>query len=357
MTDKRLEPGFTPEDDDFVEVSPRITGRFGSVNIDEQVSEDFQARLAQATEADFVEEPAQPPLGDEAYPGAPRLKKRRASRTKGMLERFMRWADPLNYPVEPESLEDPANWPKKLHMGFMTEVKRKDLLRYIGEWVIDNAESKTACFYQIVPWSGGFAYEIQEGGGGFGVLRSALEALDTQGEVTLPANDRNVQLVRKPVGFSTYMPNELEEQVISPNLYFSDPLKPVYSRHHGLMVSGVVASLFGVVAFLSAWFAVYQVYDKHKVPVYSQAAHQLPWQQLAKVESVLQKPDAYLHKLSYQNGAWKLEEIKVAQEQNPAAVPPISASQAPSNVDAATQGIERAKILNELEKTISESKQ
>jgi hypothetical protein len=184
-----------------------------------------------------------------------------------------------------------------------------------------------------------------------------LEALDTQGEVTLPANDRNVQLVRKPVGFSTYMPNELEEQVISPNLYFSDPLKPVYSRHHGLMVSGVVASLFGVVAFLSAWFAVYQVYDKHKVPVYSQAAHQLPWQQLAKVESVLQKPDAYLHKLSYQNGAWKLEEIKVAQEQNPAAVPPISASQAPSNVDAATQGIERAKILNELEKTISESKQ
>lgn len=356
MTDTRLEPGFTPEQDDIVEVSPRITGRFGSLNIDQKVSEDFEARLEQATDDDFAEE-AQPILVDEAHPPEKSIKKRRAGGAKGMFERLMLWAEPLNYPLEPESPEDPANWPKKLHMGFMSEVKRKDLLRYIGEWVIDNAEAKTACFYQIIPWSGGFAYEIQEGGGGFGVLRSALKALESNVEVTLPANDRNVQLVRKPVGFSTYMPNELEDQVISPNLNFSDPLKPVYSRHHGLMVSGVLASLFGVAAFLSAWFAVYQVYDKDKVPVYSKSALQLPWQQLEKVESVLQKPDVYLNNLSFKNGTWQLDEVRVVQKQKPNAAQQIPGDQPPPIADAATQHIERARILNELEKTISESKQ
>ena len=355
MIEKRLEPGFPLGEDELIEVSPRISGRFGGLNIDQGISEDFQTRLAQATEADFTEELPQSASRQEGFPAATNLKGRHMGRTRGMMERFMRWADPLNHPVEPESPEDPANWPKKLHMGFMSEVKRKDLLRYIGEWVIDNAESKTACFYQIVPWSGGFAYEVQEGGAGFGVLRSALEALDTQGEVTLPANDRNVQLVRKAVGFATYMPNELEEQVISPNLFFTDPLKPVYSRHHGLMVSGVLASLFGVVAFLSAWFVVYQIYGKDKVPVYSQSSHELPWQQLGKVESVLQKPEAYLHKLTYQNGAWRVEEKKVVQEQ-PTAAPAPPINQPATSVDAASQRIERANILNELEKTISESK-
>jgi hypothetical protein len=356
MTDGRKDPVLDDRDDDPVEMGSRVSGKFGNFQVDQGINTEVEARLSEATDSDYVEDGIA--STNDPLPEGVATKQ---GHFKRLAERFMRWADPLNHPAQPYTSEEPENWPKKLHVGYMSEVKKKDLLRYIGEWVIDNAESKTACFYQIVPWSGGYAYEIQEGGAGLGVLRSALEALIEQGEITLPASDRNVQIVRKAVGFTTYMPSELEEQAISPNLYFKDELKPVYSRHHGLMMAGVIAALFGVFAFLSAWFVVYSVYDKSQVPVYSKSGYQLPFQQMSKVDEVLGKPGVYLNKLSYQNGAWKLEETRVVQdvtqrEPMPQAIPMSTDSTSLIPGSPAARSDENKKILSELEKTISESK-
>lgn len=371
MSDTRRE-GYAPEDQDPIETAARVTGRYGNIQVDQDILRDIDAELARATPHDFKEDPEglghydfmDNPRNAEGYlvpssqDGA-RKKKRRGR----LMERFMSWADPLNYSSDSESARDPQNWPKKLSIGYMTEVKKKDLVRYIGEWVVDNAESKSACFYQIIPWDGGFAYEIQEGGAGFGVLRSALSAMNELGEATLPANDRNVQLVRKSVGFSTYMPNELEDQVITPNLQFKDALKPVYSRHHGLMVAGIISVFLGVFAFLAAWFAVYSVYDKNKVPVYPKPGYQLPSHQLQKVEAVLAKPGAYLNKLVYQNGAWRVEEKAIPitpPTPTPGQPQAITMSPEQMKVTTANPGMhdEASKqLLKDLDKAIAESQQ
>lgn len=358
-------------DDEPIEVARHVTGRFGSVKPDAALEAQIQTSLDSATERDFPDDTTPDSLAGlageinaeepQSAPGGSKL--------AHAMARMVQWVDPLNHAddASADARSNKANWPKKLYLGYMTQVKKKDLLRYIGEWVNDNADSKAGCFYQIVPWNGGYAFEIQEGGAGHGVLKTALAVLARDGEVTLPAVDRFVQIALKPLGFTTYLLNEFEEQQVSEGLIFKDPLSPVYTRNHALMLSGVIAVLLGVLVFLGSWVVVYSVYNKDKVPVFSKATYQLPWQNLDKIDAILAKPDTYLSKLTFSGGNWKLEEMKVEPVPAPAEPQPIQPApmnnpmlnQAPLNGQQAVvpgAAEENKKMLNELEKTIGESK-
>lgn len=358
-------------DDEPVERARHVSGKFGSVKPDAALEAQIQASLDSATEQDFP---------DDTMPDhlAGLIKERNTedqliapsgSKLANAMARMVQWVDPLNHADDAvaDARSNKASWPKKLYLGYMTQVKKKDLLRYIGEWVNDNADTKAGCFYQIVPWNGGFAFEIQEGGAGHGVLKTALEVLAREGEVTLPAVDRFVQIALKPVGFTTYLLNEFEDQQVSEGLIFKDPLSPVYTRNHGLMLSGVIAALLGILVFLGSWVVVYSVYNKDKVPVFSKSTYQLPWQNLDKIDAILTKPNTYLSKLTFSGGNWKLEEMRVepvilpAQPQTtqPAPMDEPLATQVPLNGQPAVvpgAAEENTKMLNELEKTIAESK-
>jgi len=358
-------------DDEPVERARHVSGKFGSVKPDSALEAQIQASLDSATEQDFPDDTTPDHLAGliqerntEDQVIAPS-----GSKLANAMARMVQWVDPLNHADDAvaDARSNKASWPKKLYLGYMTQVKKKDLLRYIGEWVNDNADTKAGCFYQIVPWNGGFAFEIQEGGAGHGVLKTALEVLAREGEVTLPAVDRFVQIALKPVGFTTYLLNEFEDQQVSEGLIFKDPLSPVYTRNHGLMLSGVIAALLGILVFLGSWVVVYSVYNKDKVPVFSKSTYQLPWQNLDKIDAILTKPNTYLSKLTFSGGNWKLEEMRVepailpAQPQTtqPAPMDEPLATQVPLNGQPAVvpgAAEENTKMLNELEKTIAESK-
>jgi hypothetical protein len=361
--------GFT--EDEPVERARHVSGKFGSVKPDRALEAQIQASLDSATEQDFPDDTTPDHLAGliNERNTDDQMIAPSGSKLANAMARMVQWVDPLNHADDAvaDARSNKASWPKKLYLGYMTQVKKKDLLRYIGEWVNDNADTKAGCFYQIVPWNGGFAFEIQEGGAGHGVLKTALEVLAREGEVTLPAVDRFVQIALKPVGFTTYLLNEFEEQQVSEGLIFKDPLSPVYTRNHGLMLSGVIAALLGILVFLGSWVVVYSVYNKDKVPVFSKATYQLPWQNIDKIDAILTKPNTYLSKLTFGGGNWKLEEMRVepatlpAQPQTTQPVPmdePL-ATQVPLNGQPAVvagTAEENTKMLNELEKTIAESK-
>lgn len=259
--------------------------------------------------------------------------------------RIGRFSDPINHDHFEDDGEAVAHWPKQIHIGFMTQVKKKDLMFHISEWVSDNASSKSSCFYQLLPFSGGYAYEIQEGGSGRGALKSALELVAKYGEVVVPSSERHLQLSLKQPGFSAYLLDESDQRGPSPELTFTDPLRPVFSRHHGLMVTGFVSAFFGLASLGAAWFLVYTVYDRDKVPVYEKARYELPSDQMRKVNDVMNQPQAYLERLTYTGGRWSLDIKQVAA--------PTEAQAAPLKNYTNEKG---AEALSAIKQTIGEPK-
>ena len=290
------------------EVAPGLMKKFSQLG---QQPEAIHEQDALPESEQVVQDPAFEAESGDHISAYPELADHMSTQRKqGMFSRLrsklLQLNDPLNHAGAEGEIDEAANWPRQIQIGFMTEVKKKDLLRYIGEWVSDNATSKSACFYQILPYNGGLAYEIQEGGSGSGVLKSAIETLSRHSEVIIPSSERYLQLSIKPSGFSSYLLDEFETKLPSPELVFKDQLKPVFSRHHGLMVAGLLSALLGVATICSAWFMVYGVYNKEKVPVYANAHYELPSQQLRKVSDVLNQPNSYLDRLEFKGDKWNL---------------------------------------------------
>jgi len=290
------------------EVAPGLMKKFSNLGQQPEAVPEQDALLASDRDVQDRAFEAAPEDNISAY--SEPADHRSIPRKQGVFSRLgaklLQLNDPLNHAGAEGEVAEAANWPRQIQVGFMTEVKKKDLLRYIGEWVFDNATSKSACFYQILPYNGGLAYEIQEGGSGSGVLKSAIETLSRHSEVIIPSSERYLQLSIKPTGFSSYLLDEFETKLPSPELVFRDQLKPVFSRHHGLMVAGLLSALLGVATICSAWFMVYGIYNKGKVPVYANAHYELPSEQLRKVSDVLNQPNSYLDRLEFKGDKWNL---------------------------------------------------
>ncbi|MBD8089319.1 hypothetical protein IFT48_04930 [Pseudomonas fluorescens] len=348
LQEQNPEPQTGVEEGSRAEVAPGLVKRFSQLGNQQAGLHGDEGIMTSADEPIMPDEPlvAYPedaglvydPLVDESQP----VKKSLFSRIRDKLSGI---ADPLNLSGIDGETSEVANWPRQIHIGYMTQVKKKDLLRYIGEWVSDNGTSKSACFYQIQSYNGGLAYEIQEGGSGSGALRSAIETLSRHSEVIIPSSERYLQLSIRPQGFSSYLLDEYETKVPSPEIVFKDPLKPVFSRHHGLMIAGLLSALLGVAIISASWFMVYAVYNKDKVPVYAKVRYELPSDQLRKVNDVLNQPASYLDRLEFKADKWNL--IIKKSETTIAPVIPSAPSPMPAP-DAA---------LNDIQKTLKEAGQ
>lgn len=310
-------------DEEYTESCPVLSERFaGMKEAQQHRTEDLNPDLsvtAGLSAADREEAAEQDGFDDPIG----RIHYKKPGLISRLAERLTRLTDPLNHEPDNDGAEV-ANWPKQIHIGFMAQVKKRDLLFHIGEWVTDNASSKASCFYQITPYSGGFAYEIQEGGSGQGVLKSALETLGRHSEVIIPSSERYLQLSIKQPGFSSYLLDEDDSRLPSPELTFKDQLKPVFSRHHGLMTAGILSALLGLAAIGSSWFMVYAIYNKDKVPVYAKTRYELPSEQLRKVNDILNQGNSYLQRLEFKADRWNL--VVKQTDPDPASEPDRSAA-------------------------------
>lgn len=295
---------------------------------------------------------------------------RRAKRPsfRSMVKGFF---DPKIWPSHLESLPESELHPKKIYIGLLNNIRKKDLIGYIDEWIVDNNCNRSSCAYQVVPFMGGFAFEVHEGGAGRGVLHSVLKSLDVVDEITVPSNDRYLRVAKKHDGFSVYLLNEFEKHEASDCIEFKDALSPVYKRNHGLMIAGIISALFASVFFLTTWFMVYTLYNKDKVAVFTPVSIELPSQQINKINDIAKREDAYLKSLIYANGKWKinLETVEV-KKGTPAAnsvpVAPEGGLQAPGVMPAPTMlpgqpqaqvDIQLIKLHKDLVQTLAEQKQ
>jgi hypothetical protein len=272
--------------------------------------------------------------------------------------RIKNFFDPKIWPTHIESLEEKELYPKKIYIGLLNNIRKKDLIGYIDEWIVDNNCNRSSCAYQVVPYMGGFAFEVHEGGAGRGTLQKVLRSLAAEEEITVPSNDRYVRVAKKHDGFSVYLLNEFEKHDVSACVEFRELLSPVYKRNHGLMLTGVISSLFASVFFLSTWFMVYTVYNKDKVAVFTPSKIELPSQQINKITDIAKREDAYLKSLVYANGKWKinLETVKVEKDEAPAQAPidiiPVNNDQPQAKVD-----VQLIQLHHDLVQTLAEQQQ
>ena len=239
--------------------------------------------------------------------------------------------DPKIWPSHLESLPESELHPKKIYIGLLNNIRKKDLIGYIDEWIVDNHCNRSSCAYQVVPFRGGYAFEVHEGGAGRGALQSVIKSLELEEEITVPSSDRYLRVAKKHDGFSVYLLNEFEKHEASECVQFKDALNPVYKRNHGLMLTGVISALFASAVFLSTWFMVYTLYNKDKVAVFTPTTIELPSQQISKINDIAKRDDAYLKSLMYANGKWKIN-LETVEVKKPLPIPsPAPVSGAESN--------------------------
>jgi hypothetical protein len=242
--------------------------------------------------------------------------------------RFKAFFDPKIWPANLGDMDDHESWPKKIYIGFLANVKKKDLVGYIDEWIYDNGCNRSSCSYQAIAWNGGFAFEVHEGGAGRGALQSVLRLLTAQDEVVVPSNDRSLRVSKRFDGFSSYFLNEFEKQSPTNEVVFKESLAPVYKRNHGLMLSGLIAGVFSVLFLLASWLLVYTIYNKSKVAVFAPVTVEMPAQQISKIADISKRDDAFLKSLIFTGGKWKINLETVVQPEPIAPIePPITATE------------------------------
>jgi len=242
---------------------------------------------------------------------------------RSLRSRVKSFFDPKIWPHALESLSENELQPKKIYIGLLSNVRKKDLIGYIDEWIADNNCNRSSCAYQIVPYMGGYAFEVHEGGAARGALQGILRNLEVEDEITVPSNDRYLRVAKKHDGFSVYLLNEFEQHHGSACVEFKEQLSPVYKRNHGLMMAGVIGAVFSSAIFLTTWFMVYTLYNKDKVPVFTPVTVELPSQQINKIADIAKRDDAYLKSLVYANGKWKINLETVAVKKQPAPISPV----------------------------------
>lgn len=299
-------------DEDDLDVNISFTKDIDSTDLsaDGIDGDDVDKELLQPDEAvETAEFPREAPI-------APiKLKAKRGS----LFAKLKGFFDPKIWPQDLH-VGDPAfSLPKKIYIGYLTNIRKKDLIGYINEWVFDNNCNRSSCYYQTLAWNGGFVFEIQEGGSGHGVLQSVLRNLQAEDEITVPSIDRYIKVAKKFDGFSVYMLNEYEKHEESACIEFTDSLTPFYKRNHGLMLSGVISSTLSIGFLLTSWFMVNVVYNKDTVPVYGKTSHELPSQQINKISDIASREDAFLKSLTFAAGKWKinLETVQVEPQAEP----------------------------------------
>jgi hypothetical protein len=62
--------------------------------------------------------------------------------------------------------------------GFIPEASRKDALEFAEGVARKHCMAPDNSFFGVIAWRGGYAYEVQEGGGGYGLLASVLAEFD-----------------------------------------------------------------------------------------------------------------------------------------------------------------------------------
>jgi hypothetical protein len=210
--------------------------------------------------------------------------------------------------IEPEKEADNEDGvkslPKQLIIGHYSNIKKKDLLRYLFNRAATNMNVATTA-YDIRKHGDGYIWSLQDGGANLGCLSSVCSMLDNDiNDIVIDLDDRQMQIIRKPsqTGFSSFLINSDERLPGTEGVEFKDKINPIVKQGMALLIFSAAIFAIGLTFFLGSAVFKYVIYDKTSQIVYEKKKIEMPHtfgNRLYVSES------EYISEIRFRNGTWQ----------------------------------------------------
>lgn len=205
---------------------------------------------------------------------------------------------------ESDNEDDVKSLPKQLIIGHYSNIKKKDLLRYLFNRAATNMNVATTA-YDIRKYGDGYIWSLQDGGANLGCLSSVCAMLDNNiNDIVIDLDDRQMQIIRKPsqTGFSSFLINADERLTGTEGVEFKDKINPIVKQGMALMIFSSAIFAIGLSFFLGSAVFKYVIYDKTSQIVYEKKKIEMPHtfgNRLYVSES------EYISEIRFRNGTWQ----------------------------------------------------
>lgn len=205
--------------------------------------------------------------------------------------------------------------PIKLLIGWIPKVSSRNAHQYVIGIAEKHCQGLKDAGYLVLPFEGGWAYEIQEGGAGKAYLPAILKAFTQfrkSGEEDLSKAERfvietahrNVQVELLSEGLTAINLPESSLANVSAKLVPEGALHSMLPERRQVLFIGAAVMMAGVLTFAASLIWKYQPQISPSPHVVSYPKKGLPFDQWTTVTSTSLPPGAVISKLEYANGKW-----------------------------------------------------
>lgn len=258
----------------------------------------------------------------------------------------------LDDQLEPASDKAMVSAPNQLMIGFYSNVKKKDVERFIRARAESKMSLKSA-WYNIVRYEDGFAWELHEGGSGRGVLKSVIRLLDSEPQVTICLSNETIKVTRRTnhSGLVAFRIPDSEDVEETPSIEYVDSMKPVLKSGLGLFVTGLVFAALGILAVFLASLFKFVLLNENEPYQHAKQVTDLPISQIQKLEYVtnLEGDGVFIQSLIYKDGKWQVN-TGVEEPQAPKSAP-AKPEQNPSSTNARDNDSEMVRLSRTIDNT------
>lgn len=217
--------------------------------------------------------------------------------------------------------------PLKVFIGFIPEATQKDASEFAAGIAAKHCAAPENSYYGLVPWKGGFAYEVHEGGPGKQMLPSILNEFDrTEADAEIEAvkhayihaGMRTVKVNRTPGGVASVLLPEDQQHPQSAFVQLGKNLTPWLPRKTGVLISGAAMLAVGAAVLVAASLGRIQPYmPPPPKKIEKVSLNELPIGQMQTMFDLAQK-NKLVTGVTYKDGKWTVLSEDAAE---PASVP------------------------------------
>lgn len=204
----------------------------------------------------------------------------------------------------------------RMLLGWIPGVSRKEARQFVSDLVDKHCDSPTQTSYYLLPFEGGIAYEIHEGGPRraflprilkhFAAARSEGKPASEVERLVLHTETRAVQVELGAAGFISLQMPESASVPATDWLEAGPGMQAVAPARWGVLIVGAVVFATGIAASVASMATRYQPYEQPPAVSVKYLRDQLPTSQLRRLSAV---PESmYVDKLEYRDGKWALSQ-------------------------------------------------
>lgn len=234
--------------------------------------------------------------------------------------------------------------PIRVLIGYLPEVREKDARDYAMGTAEKHFEQPAIAYYDAFKYGEGFAYEVHEGGGGHAYLPEIIKYFNEQGEfepgedvrVVIRTGTRKVEVKRTKSGLAAILLPESGQQEPTAWLKGSSKMSPALNQRTGLLVTGAVFFITGFLSMIvGSLMTRFQPYEAPINPAVARISYEaLPIGQWRLLQGL--PPNAYVSKLTFENGKW---DRAIRMDAQPSAGAPAVAPPGPVAPGGAPNGV------------------